>query len=122
MSTNVCVMYGKYEESMGHLFFNCPFAQRIWNLCNNWIGITRVHHILAKNHFHQFCILRLSKKGNSIWKCIWVAIVWTIWMHRNGIIFRSKVKDGDEVFNLAEAKAWMWITNKVSNARFTYSD
>jgi len=40
--------------------------------------------------------------------CMWIAIVWTIWIHRNG----NKVKYPDEVFNLAQVKAWCWITNK----------
>jgi len=53
---------------------------------------------------------------------MWVAIEWTIWIHRNNIIFRSKVKDVDEIFNLAQVKAWTWITNKVPNACFSSSD
>jgi len=53
------------------------------------------------------------RKGNTIWKCMWVAIVWSIWIHRNNIIFRSKVKDVEEIFNLPQVKAWTWITNKV---------
>jgi len=44
---------------------------------------------------------------------MWVAIVWSIWIHRNNIIFRSKVKDVEEIFNLPQVKAWTWITNKV---------
>jgi len=68
VSTNVCVMCGKCEESMGHLLFNCPFAQSIWNLCNNWVGITMVHHMLVKNHFHQFCIPRLSVSGLLLYR------------------------------------------------------
>jgi len=50
------------ESVKSHQFFSFPFAQSIWNLGDNWVDIVMVHHILAKNHFHQFCIVGLSKK------------------------------------------------------------
>jgi len=53
---------------------------------------------------------------------MWVVIVWSIWIHRNNIIFRSKVKDVEEIFNLAQVKTWTWITNKVPKTSFFYSD
>jgi len=43
-------------------------------------------------------------------------------MHRNEIIFMNKMKDSEKVLNLVQIKTWMWITNKVSNVRFIYSD
>jgi len=52
---------------------------------------------------------------------MWFAIMWTIWMHRNRIIFKSMVKDGEEVFNLAQVKPSIWI-EKALNAIFSYSN
>ena len=46
-----CVMRGRIEETIQHLFFNCIFVGKIWNMCEKWIRIVTIHHNIAKNHF-----------------------------------------------------------------------
>jgi len=55
-------MCGRCEESISNLFFNYLITVSIWKWCDNWVGIATVHHNVAKYHFHQFCLPRLSKK------------------------------------------------------------
>jgi len=33
-------------------------------------------------------------------------IIWGIWSHRNGVIFKNAIIDMEEVFILAQTKAW----------------
>lgn len=49
-------------------------------------------------------------------------IVWSNWTYRNIIIFRSSVKDYEQVFNVVQVKAWIEITSKVPKASFSYSN
>jgi len=43
-------------------------------------------------------------------------------MYKNEIVLGSKVKAGEKVFSLVKIKVWMWITNKILKARFSYSN
>ena len=54
MNTNVCVMCGRCKDLVGHLFFTCPFAKNIWNLCDNWKDIATTLHNLEKKSFLSF--------------------------------------------------------------------
>jgi len=46
----------------------------------------------------------LNNKQNGVWKCVWMAIVWVIWNHRNNIIFRDEMVYAKEVFTMAQLK------------------
>jgi len=51
-----------------------------------------------------------------------MTIIWDIWTHRNDVIFKNTIIDMEEVFMLAQTKAWVWITNKYPLATLSYSD
>jgi len=87
-------------------------------LCNKWVRIVTTHQNIPKWYFQQFNLLGIDNKGNTTGKCMWIAIVWSILTHRNNITFRNNEKDMEKVFNLAQIKAWIWITNKIPKKKF----
>jgi len=42
-------------------------------------------------------MLHLSAKENNVCDTIWVAIIWSIWLHRNNLIFRNFKVDVVEI-------------------------
>ena len=54
----------------------------------------------------------MNVRGNRVWRCMWIAIIWTIWSHRNSVIFKNKRVDAEEIFYTAQLKVWAWITNR----------
>ena len=45
---------GREEESTSHILVSCKVSTTVWNLCNNWLGISLVNHNELINHFEQF--------------------------------------------------------------------
>jgi len=58
-----CALCGDQEESISHLFFSCKVANKVWNLCNRWVGVLSVQHNQAQENFQQFHLLSLTAKG-----------------------------------------------------------
>jgi len=122
VGSKVCVMCHCCDETVTHLFFSCRIAARLWKMCDSWLGLYSVHHNSAEIHFLQFEHLGLSKSCNIVWRCMWVATIWSIWNQRNNIIFRNAKVDVEEMFSLAQVKTWVWIIKKYPRASFSYSD
>ena len=78
-----CALCREQEESVSHLFFDRKVASKVWNMCNNWVRILNVHYNQPYESFLHFHVLELNHKGNDIWKGVWVAVMWSIWIHRN---------------------------------------
>ncbi|RCV12993.1 hypothetical protein SETIT_2G311300v2 [Setaria italica] len=67
------------EETLSHLFFECPISQACWIFLGiNWdVNLPPLDMIIQARE--QF--------GNCIFREIVIIASWAIWTHRNGIIF-----------------------------------
>jgi len=66
MNSTVCVMCMTKVETFQHLFIECKFAQQVWSLCLNWLGINLVQHNDPKTHFVSFHCVQASSKQNLV--------------------------------------------------------
>jgi hypothetical protein len=75
-----CVMCnGNSEESLFHLFFDCPFSKSCWNFINiQWDTSLTPQNMLIKGR-------RLF--NSRIFRKVIMVSGWTIRCHRNAIIF-----------------------------------
>jgi len=73
---NVCPLCKKSEETAQHMFISCE-------ICDRWIEISSVRQQTIVNHYQNFHLLGFNRNINTVWKGVWVAIVWEIWKHRN---------------------------------------
>lgn len=56
----------------------------------------------------------LNLHQNLMLKVVWYATVWTLWIHRNQVIFKGgTVREGSELLEGAQIRAWHWLTGKV---------
>jgi len=91
------------DETVSHLFFTCKVVTHIWKNCEN--GYEDLLFIIVMQiHFEQFVILEYSSKCDKVWRCVWVTIVWSIWNHRNDVIFRNAKVDAEKFFTLAKMR------------------
>jgi len=65
----------KAEETAQHVLISCDIAQKVWDNCNRWLGISSTRPLNIMDHFQSFYFSGLSKKTNSVWRAMWVAIV-----------------------------------------------
>ena len=57
-----------------------------------------------------------------VWKGMWVTVVRCIWEQRNLIIFKQGVVDEEEIFHLAQIKAWLWMKHGLRPFNYSLAD
>jgi len=53
---------------------------------------------------------------------MWITIVWTIWNHRNKIVFKQDRVDALEIFYMEQLNIWTWLKQRIPKAQFSYFD
>ncbi|KAK9007027.1 hypothetical protein V6N11_019355 [Hibiscus sabdariffa] len=104
-----CPFCNKERETVEHLFFTCFVSWKIWNSIANYWGLSLVLHrnplkfVLGWPH-------HCSKlASDSMWQLLPFAIIWSLWLHRNEIIFQSKSLDAIRLFHSVKMRAsWWW--------------
>lgn len=113
-----CVFCHNQEESLSHLSFSCKFAWEVWSRTYKWLGIVTVQHSDANLHFLQHGNILASHSCNGWW-VIWAAVVWSIWILRNDIVFNSGSACVDKIMDIIQFRSWKWL--KVKRKDFTCS-
>lgn len=108
------------EETVPHLLFTCSFATGIWNKCYVWWGIHNVIHMDPKMHLLQHNCDWLGKEANERWRVVWFAIVWSLWLHRNEIVFNKGSVNGGNLLELIKFKSWLLMTCKIKNFKYYF--
>ena len=114
MEDAFCPFCGSVEETADHLFYTCSFSYSVWMSCFKWMGIYTVFPKSGLEHFSQHFSHLLSKEQNRGFKTIWISIVWSLWLHRNGIIFHGIQADVGVVLEQIQARSWCWLSAKVN--------
>lgn len=109
----LCPFCKRENESLEHLFFLCPSVLKVWYNCYNWLGVSSVLPRDCWSHFLQHAHGCWNPNQQRVWWSIWCAMVWTIWVLRNNLVFRNLEPDWSNVLDLVKWKAWVWISAKV---------
>jgi len=88
-----CVMCKQKKETTSHMFFTCEVSQKVWNLCERWVGISSSNHNHRVTNFQNFNSLQLNTKQNIAWKSVWLSIVWDICNYNNKAMSRQRKID-----------------------------
>lgn len=59
---------------------------------------------------------------NKIWKMLWFGIIWSLWTHRNEIIFKDGKLDLHKVLELIKIRVWLWCKSLLGNECFSFLD
>ncbi|KHN04679.1 hypothetical protein glysoja_046613, partial [Glycine soja] len=92
----------------------------IWQLCYSWLGFQLVLPIGCCGHFWIHYGLIKGVKSRGVLMFIWVAAVWSIWNHRNVIIFRNQQPCAEYVIEEIKSKSWGWIKAKYKCFQSSY--
>lgn len=109
INDNICPFCRNQLEDAAHLFFNCNKSLALWWESLSWTGILGAFSIIPRHHFLQHQIGMNGGKRNNRWKCWWVALMWTIWQHRNKIIFSNKSFNATKLMDDALFLLWTWL-------------
>ncbi|GKV42304.1 hypothetical protein SLEP1_g49718 [Rubroshorea leprosula] len=82
-----CILCKEEEEDSSHLFLNCLVAQWLWKACAKWWGITIILQKECRPTFQHLGEWTKKPHKKEGWDCIWNALLWTVWMARNKMLF-----------------------------------
>jgi len=51
-----------------------------------------------------------------------MAIMLSIWKHRNNLMFKNAKPDAEKIFSIAQLKVWAWLKHKSLKVSFSLSD
>lgn len=104
-----CIMCGKEEESIPHLFLNCDTARWVWNKLLSGFGIQLVGNTDLESWFRGRVTGRRSRVGDLIWLVIFHAVTWCLWLERNQRIFEDKANNLGKILQNVINCIWGWI-------------
>ncbi|KAF1893987.1 hypothetical protein Lal_00003902 [Lupinus albus] len=78
-------------------------------------GISSALPLTPFNHYLSHLGMAKDKKGQNVWRIIWLAIIWAIWLHRNDIIFNHVRLSSLHLLDSARVNAWLWIKVSVKS-------
>jgi len=121
ISDAFCPFCRNEEEDASHLFFDCTKTQPLWWESLSWIKTLRAYPVNPRQHFLWHTNRRHGKKNYNKWKCWWVALTWTIWRHRNIIIFSNESFNGSKMLEDAVFLVWSWFRAMETNFVMHYN-
>ncbi|XP_020236751.1 uncharacterized protein LOC109816240 [Cajanus cajan] len=62
----------------------------------------------------------VGKKSSRVVVTIWVATVWSLWLHQNKMVFNNGVCDVLEVVESTKYRAWKWLTAGMSHGSIPF--
>jgi hypothetical protein len=51
-----------------------------------------------------------TKRGNRIRHLIWLATTWSIWKHRNNVVFNGGLPNASVLLENLKAISWIWFS------------
>ena len=97
------------EEEAAHLFFNCSNILPLWWESLSWVNLATALPQNPRDHYLQHGNGTADGKKSTRWKCWWIALTWTIWQHRNKIVFQNASFDASKMLDDAILLIWTWI-------------
>ncbi|XVF79235.1 hypothetical protein PTKIN_Ptkin14bG0204400 [Pterospermum kingtungense] len=114
-SEAICSFCGCPGESINHIFFSCYGSWCIWtHWCKIW-GIKWAANKDAWSNFIEWQFLLPTK--NVVWKISFCAILWSIWLHRNEIVFKNGQLNICNLIDLIKLRIMHWVKAKWPTAQ-----
>ena len=86
-----------------------------------WVNIHGAFSQKPWQHFSQHAFCLPSRIHLNRWRSWWLALTWTVWQHRNKIIFSNETFDGNKLMEDAIFTLWTWLKSFEKDFAFTYS-
>ncbi|KAL4346749.1 hypothetical protein GQ457_17G015740 [Hibiscus cannabinus] len=106
---DICPLCSRSRETVDHLFFTCIVSWQIWSLVANYWGVSLVLHQDPLSFLLSWPHICSKLAEDRMWRLLPYAIIWSLWLHRNDIIFQGKTIDVAQLFFSVKTRAaWWW--------------
>ncbi|XP_058784180.1 uncharacterized protein LOC131658948 [Vicia villosa] len=112
LDNKICSLCNQVEETVDHLFFECPATKRVWNAVLVWLNI---QHLPLPWNLELPWILK-NTKGKG-WRAMLLKLAVTeavheIWLFRNDLIFNSNTYRSNTVEKIVDYIAYRGWDNR----------
>ena len=121
INDSLCPFCRSQQEDAAHLFFNCPKSLALWWESLAWSGSVGALPINPRSHFLQHQIGMNGGQRNNRWQCWWVALTWSMWQHRNKILFSNKSFNASKLMDDALFVLWSWLRASETDFNIHYN-
>ena len=113
MHEMVCPVCRNSEESINHLFLNCPWAEKCWKLISEWLKTQIQTASSIEDLFVWVDMDRGKEMRRRVLEVIICSVLNTIWSHRNKVVFEKQelspeiatLKIKEDVFSWIDSRA-----------------
>ena len=106
-----CPFCKNKEEDATHFFFSCSKFLRLWWKSISWTNISGAFPQCPRQLFLQHALGRDSGIRFQKWQCWWISLTWSIWQHRNRIVFSNESFNASKLLEDAIFLCWTWLKN-----------
>ncbi|XP_058752225.1 uncharacterized protein LOC131625382 [Vicia villosa] len=106
---SLCVLCSKEEENIVHLFSNCEVSIGIWRRVFMWLGGGDFLSLEDFMDFFYNCSKIKCPSKRVIMAVVWITTIWTLWLKRNAIVFRSESFSFIECMSEIVMVSWSWL-------------
>lgn len=121
-STGACALCNSGNlESAYHLFFQCPYALRIWEGIQGHLGMGIVIQAdsVELTWSHSAAAYASRPAMRCRWQIFFSIGCWAIWQQRNSKIFENKIMRDDLLIGWIISEATLWETSNTIRRRRT---
>lgn len=104
-----CVLCRSGEESLNHIMLHYPFTWKVWSSIIKWWGVKWVIPGTVERLFQWWNGWKFKKGEMQIWKAIPLAVLWSVWKHRNDVIFNKVQPNMEELYELIKVRVAIWM-------------
>jgi hypothetical protein len=115
----LCQLCKQTQESAAHLFSQCRYTKRLWNLVIEWLGIAniRTQDWVPGIEIEEWwmtlaCVAKPNRKAIA---SIAMLVSWTIWNERNARVFNNKAAPTTVLLELIKSEVRLWIAAGAKN-------
>jgi hypothetical protein len=103
-----CVFCGEETETAAHLFLYCKLISHVWVRVFAWLGLvfSLPHSLISLLNFVVGSTGRKQVRKGLVMVCS--AVLWTVWRHRNKIIFDNGGVNGMGMVDDVMVLSWKW--------------
>lgn len=81
----------------------------VWPVICSWLGVQYAESLSIKDHFRWFGKICKERKAKKTKYLIWLTVCWSIWLSRNGLVFRNEEANIDAVIKRINSSSWSWL-------------
>lgn len=109
-----CDVCNSFEESVKHIFIDCPLAKELWCRIIFWWNL-KEKNVDSIDEVLDW----LAEEGRNATEkktlgVIGAALIASIWQHRNEATFLEKRRSVDALFSQIQRESCLWIDSRAS--------